>query len=69
MKAITISKNIFITQPLLMAWLRIVIVVSKLKQLFPSMADKDESCVLSGMHLNISPALCLSVWHKHRSLT
>lgn len=68
------KKNIYIyiTHSLLKPWFRIIIGViklSKLNQLFPSMAGKEESCVLRGMHLNVSPALCQRVWHRHSCLT
>lgn len=66
------NKNISLPRLFLNACLGIVIGViklSKLSQLFPSMAGKEESCVLSGMHLNVSPELPLRVWHGHRCLT
>lgn len=44
-----------------------VIKLSKLDQIFPSMAGEGENCVLRGMHLNVSPALCLRLWHGHHS--
>lgn len=66
-------KEHFIIPSVLKVWFRVIIGVIKLRKLhrvFPSMAGKEESCVLSSMHLNVSLALnCLRVWHGHRCLT